>query len=296
MYQQVIIDSRAKIYQRNHQLCVNTGEVYHIPIEDIDTIVIANRESSITVACLDSLVENGSSVLICGKNYMPEGILLPFGAYSRRLRMIKYQIGQGKPAVKQLWKMIVQRKIANQGRCLTLAGKQDCVSAMVDRVQSGDKGNVESIAAARYFKALFGSSFVRHDMDIVNSMLDYGYAILRSAIARYLAAYGFEPCLGIHHHSEVNAFNLADDLIEPFRPLVDLYASQKGGMEVGELPQSVRQELVGLLSVNVLMGKERVSVSNAVERVVQGLARWYQDAAEQLVLPQLLPLSLHNYE
>lgn len=296
MYQQVIIDSRAKIYQRNHQLCVDTGEVHHFPIEDIDTIVIANRESSITVACLDSLVENGSSVLICGANYMPEGILLPFGSYSRRLRMIKWQIEQGKTAVKQLWKMIVQRKIANQGRCLTLAGKRDCVSAMADKVQSGDKGNVEAMAAARYFKALFGPSFVRHDMDMVNSMLDYGYAVLRSAIARYLAAYGFEPCLGIHHHSEVNAFNLADDLIEPFRPLVDLYVSQKAGIESCELPKSVRQDLVGLLSSNVLMGKETVSVSNAVERVVQGLARWYQDAETQLVLPQLLPLSLHSYE
>lgn len=296
MYQQVMIDSRAKIYQRHYQLCIDTGEVHHIPIEDVDTVVISNRESSITVACLDSLVENGCSVLICGADYMPEGILLPFGAYSRRLRMIRWQIAQGKPAIKQLWKKIVQRKIVNQGACLILSGKEDCVSVLADKVQSGDKGNIEAVAAARYFKSVFGLSFVRHDMDIENSMLDYGYAVLRSCIARYLAAYGFEPCLGIHHHSETNAFNLADDLIEPFRPVVDLYVSQNKSLETSELSKSIRQGLVGLLSAEVLMGKERVSVSNAVERVVQGLARWYQDAEKQVELPQLLPLSLHCYE
>ena len=296
MYQQVMIDSRAKIYQRNNQLCVDNGEVHHFPIEDIDTLVISNRESSITVSCLDSLVENGSSVLICGANHMPEGILLPFGAYSRRLRMIRYQAEQSKPAIKQLWKRIVQQKIANQGKCLVLSGKKDCVSVLAEKVQSGDKGNMEAVAAARYFKALFGPDFVRHEIDMANSTLDYGYAILRAAIARYLAAYGFEPCLGIHHHSEVNAFNLADDLIEPFRPLVDLYASQQALADGDQLPKSVRQELVGLLSANIKMGKEKVRVSNAIEAVVQGLARWYQDAEKQFELPELLPLSPHGYE
>ena len=296
MYQHLMIDSRAKIYQRNYQLCVDNGEVHHFPIEDIDTLVIANRESNITVSCLDSLVENGSSVLICGQNYMPEGILLPFGAYSRRLRMIKHQIGQAKPATKQLWKQIVQRKIENQGRCLTFAEKRDSVSVLAGRVQSGDKGNVEAAAAARYFKALFGENFVRHEMDILNSMLDYGYAILRSAIARYLAVYGFEPCLGIHHHSETNAFNLADDLIEPFRPLVDLYVCQHSDFAESELPKTIRQDLIGLLSANVLMGKERISVSNAIEGVVQGLTRWYQDSEKQVELPHLLALSRHGYE
>ena len=296
MYQHLMIDSRARIYQRNYQLCVDNGEVHHFPIEDIDTLVIANRESSITVSCLDTLTANGSSVLICGANYMPEGILLPFGAYSRRLRMIKYQIGQAKPATKQLWKQIVQRKIENQGRCLTLAGKQDNVTVLAGRVQSGDKGNVEAAAAARYFKAMFGKNFVRHEMDIINSMLDYGYAVLRSSIARYLAVYGFEPCLGIHHHSETNAFNLADDLIEPFRPVVDLYVSQHTELAECELPKGIRQDLIGLLSANILLGKECVRVNNAVESVVQGLARWYQDSEKQLELPHLLPLSRHNYE
>lgn len=296
MYQQIMIDSRAKVYQKNNQLCIDNGEINHFPIEDIDTLVIANRESSITTRCLDSLVENGSSVLICGANYMPEGVLLPFGAYSRRLRMIRWQIGQSKPAIKQLWKRIVQQKIINQGRCLALASKNDCVSVLAEKVQSDDKGNMEAVAAARYFKALFGSEFVRHEMDMVNSILDYGYAIIRAAIARYLAAYGFEPCLGIHHRSELNAFNLADDLIEPFRPLVDLYASQQENIESEQLPKAVRQDLVGLLSANIMMGKEKVKVSNAIESVVQGLSRWYQDAEKQIELPVLLPLSLHSYE
>lgn len=296
MYQHLMIDSRAKIYQRNFQLYVDNGEIHHFPIEDIDTLMIANRESSITVSCLDALTANGSSVLICGANYMPEGILLPFGAYSRRLRMIRYQMGQAKPAMKQLWKRIVQRKIENQGRCLYLAGKKDNVSVLAGNVQSGDKGNVEAAAAARYFKTLFGENFVRHEMNIINSMLDYGYAVLRSSIARYLAGYGFEPCLGIHHHSETNAFNLADDLIEPFRPVVDLYVSRHTGMPEGELPKDIRQDLIGLLSTKILLGKECVRVNNAVESVVQGLARWYQDNGKLVELPQLLPLNCHTNE
>lgn len=296
MYQQIMIDSQAKISQRNHQLCVDGLEHHQFPIEDIDTLVINNRESSITAHCLDSLVGNGSSVLICGANHMPEGILLPFGAYSRRLRMIRAQIKQNKPAVKQLWKRIVQKKILNQGICLSLSGKKDCVSMLADNIQSGDKCNVEAVAAARYFKALFGPDFVRHEDDIINNALDYGYAIIRSAIARYLAAYGFEPCLGLHHCNELNAFNLADDLIEPYRPLVDLYVSCNRPQESDSLSKTTRQNLTGLLSANIKLGKENISVSNSIEYVVQGLARWYQDNEKRFELPDLLPLSPHVYE
>ena len=146
MYRQVIVQREARIYQKENQLVIENETAHRIPIEDIDTLVIANRRVNISVYCLDSLMANGSSVVICGKNYHPTGIVLPFAGYSRKLKMLRAQIDQPKPRLKQLWRTIVQQKILNQGKCLQLAGRKDVVSALSEQVRSGDKGNVEGWA------------------------------------------------------------------------------------------------------------------------------------------------------
>lgn len=296
MYRQVIVQREARVYQKENQLVIENETAHRIPIEDIDTLVIANRRVNISAYCLDSLMANGSSVVICGKNYHPTGIVLPFAGYSRKLKMLRAQIDQPKPRLKQLWRTIVQQKILNQGKCLQLAGRKDVVSALSEQVRSGDKGNVEGWAAGRYFPALFGEGFERHEEDFLNGVLNFGYAIIRSSLARFLAAYGFEPSLGIFHHSETNAFNLADDLLEPFRPVVDLYASTCEFPDTEELTPAIKRDLVGLLSVDILYGKERMSVDYAAEQVVQNLRRCYLEPEVQLQLPQLLPLQMHKYE
>ena len=191
---------------------------------------------------------------------------------------------------------MVQEKIRNQGRCLEFCGKENIVDKLVDKVKSGDTTNVESMAAAAYFPMLFGEDFTRRTPYLVNDILNYGYMILRSAIARYLAIYGFEPSLGLFHHSELNAFNLADDLLEPFRPLVDLYAFRFVESEEEYLTKEMRRGLVQLLNCNIRSGKEVHSVNHAIEREVQGLSRCFEDASAVLLLPELMPLQAHAYE
>ena len=295
MYQHVIIQQRARISEKHWQLCIETDREHLVPLEDVDTLTLSNNQSTITTCLLDDLVENGSSVIICGRNHQPTGILMPFGAYSRRLSLIQLQIHLPKPHQKRIWQHIVQQKIKNQGKCLSFSGKKDIVTVLADKVHSGDNKNVEAAAAAKYFKELFGNDFVRHDMNIVNGALDYGYAIIRSSITRFLAIYGFEPCLGIHHHSETNAFNLADDIIEPFRPVVDLYVYTHPSEDTN-LSKEMKQGLIALLRQDIQLGKETVSVDYAIESVVQNLIRCYKEKEEQLLLPDLLPLSQHHYE
>lgn len=296
MYQHIVVESEAKIYRKNSQLFIETDYAHHVPIEDVATLVLDNRKSTVTTFCLDSLVQNGTVVFICNEKHLPRGILLPFAANSRQLKMVRLQTEQTKPRKKQLWKQIVQQKIRNQGKCLELCHKDNTVERFVDKVKSGDPDNIEAVAAAVYFKTLFGNDFIRHEESLCNGMLDYGYAILRGSMARYLAMYGFEPSLGLFHHSELNNFNLADDMMEPFRPLVDLYAYYHVDGAGKELSPTMRHELVQLVSYDILSGREVHAVHYAMERTVQSLARAFSKREESLLLPELLPLQSHMYE
>lgn len=296
VYQNIIIESGARIFQKDKQLYVISNEEHHVPIEDISTLVLANQQISITAFSLEKLIENGTAVILCNDVHHPSGIVLPFAANSRRLKMIQTQISQTKPKLKRLWQQIIQRKILNQGKCLQISGNSDTVSGLASTVKSGDIGNVEGTAAARYFKVLFGAEFIRHEDTVINGILNYGYAILRSSIVRYLAIYGFEPCLGIFHHSELNAFNLADDLIEPFRPIVDLYANQYSGVDLENITPDIKHDLVQLLACNVKSGEEIHAVNYAIERTIHSLIRCYLGKENTLILPELIPLKIHSYE
>ena len=206
MYQHIMVESGAKVFQKNNRLCIEKGVLHELPAEDIATVVLDNREIIITTYCLEQLSSRGTVVILCNGKHMPESVLLPYGANSRRLKTIRRQISQKKPHLKQLWRQVVQEKIRNQGRCLEFCDKENIVDRLADKVKSGDTTNVESTAAAAYFPMLFGEDFTRRTPYLVIDILNYGYTILRSAIARYLAIYGFEPSLGLFHHSELNAF------------------------------------------------------------------------------------------
>jgi len=197
-----------------------------------------------------------------------------------------------------MWRDVVVSKITNQAKCLELCGVNDEQVKKVTRlslqVQSGDPTNIEAQAAVLYFRALFGSSFSRSEENEINAALNYGYAIVRGYIARILANYGFEPCLGIHHHSELNNFNLADDLIEPFRPLVDLFVFQN--MPEGNLSPSDKRELCNILNYEMISGKEHHATAYAIERLVHSLERCMGDKEESLLLPYIEELKRHEYE
>ena len=230
---------------------------------------------------------------------MPCAVLTPFANHSRGLAVLRSQLDCSEPRKKRLWQKIVQAKIANQARCLEFCrGKEasGIVSAYAAGVRSGDSGNVEAAAAVKYFPLLFGPEFVRRDEDVLNASLDYGYAILRGCIARYIAVYGLLPVLGLHHRSELNRFNLADDLIEPFRPLVDLMVFSMEELHGDEFTPDCKKLLFGCLSMEILSGGQRHGVAYAAERLVKSLTRALTDEKADLCLPGLLPLKLHTYE
>jgi len=238
------------------------------------------------------------AVFFCDEKHMPCAVLTPFNRHSRALTVLKSQLDAGAPRKKQLWRDIVRAKIKNQAACLRLAGcpeKADVLSELISGVRSGDAGNTEAAAAQYYFPALFGAGFTRGAEDGRNAALNYGYAILRGSIARTLAAYGFLPALGLHHRSELNAFNLADDLIEPFRPLIDLLVFREISSE-DELTPTVKRGLFNSLNLDILSGGQHHSVSYAVEREVQSLGRALSDKEAGLVLPGLTEPDMHGYE
>ena len=214
--------------------------------------------------------------------------------------MIRMQFDQSKPALKRLWQQIITAKISNQAECLRRfdTGKVSELDILSQNVQSGDAGFNESKAAAIYFRALFGSDFNRREENILNAALNYGYAIIRGTIAKQLVLYGLEPSAGIFHRSEVNAWNLADDLIEPYRPVVDFFVRQEvfPKKDVIAMSPKLKQDLYRLLNVDMLLGKERFRVAYAVEKTVQSLQNSFLRKEPLLSLPQLIGLEQHRYE
>ena len=297
-YRNLMVESPAHISCKQNQLVVCTTQTSSVPIEDICAVLIENRQTVITTAALAALAQNGSAVYVCDEKHLPCGVLLPFASHSRQLAVVRGQMEASLPHKKRLWQQVVQAKIANQAQCLALCGKQQEAAALLGRaktVTSGDKENAEAAAAAYYFPALFGAGFTRSAQDGRNAALNYGYAILRGAMARSVAAYGFLPCLGLHHCSELNAFNLADDLMEPYRPVVDLYAAANIS-EDSPLTPVLKRCLYNLLNVEIRINNQRHSVAYAMEQTVQSLRRCTQDGQARLSLPTLLAHRQHGYE
>lgn len=296
-YRSVVITNPATLTFKNNRLVIETWEKNEIPLEDIRCLMLESSRVTLTSALIARLGEAGVAVYACDGQHLPRCVFQPVNSHSRQLKQLRLQLAQTLPAQKRLWRQIVQAKIANQARCLAQCG-QDTVAehlrGMVPRVRAGDPDNLEGQAAARYFKALFGKDFTRTQDNAHNAVLNFGYAVFRGYIARTLAVYGLEPCLGIHHASELNNFNLADDLLEPFRPLVDLY-SAVNTEESTLLTTGEKAALLDLTNTQILSGGEKHAAAYAVERLVQSLLGCYNKQRAELLLPELLRLKRHEY-
>ncbi len=297
-YRSLLVANPARVSCRLGQLVVRAQEEQTFPIEDLSAVLIESRQSIVTAAALAALAQNGTAVYFCDEKHLPCALLLPFAQHSRQLEVTQAQLALPLPVRKRAWQHIVTAKIQNQAECLALCGRQVQAAWLFSRakaVHSGDKENVEAAAAAYYFPALFGAGFTRGDeADTRNAALNYGYAILRGCMARAVAVYGFLPWLGLHHASGLNAFNLADDMMEPYRPVVDLFVAEQVDA-ASELDTRLKGRLFNLLNADVLSGGQRHSVAYAMERQVQGLRRQTREDAP-LLLPKLLPLQQHSYE
>lgn len=275
---------------------------FTIPLEDIAVIVVESPETVITIPLLSALAQNGITLLTCDEQFLPCGQWLPFSQYHRQLKTLKLQFEASLPQKKQLWQVIIQQKIRNQAFVLEqsvhpIEAKK--LHIMADNVKSGDKENLEAQAALLYFQTAFGKEFRRWQENHINSHLNYAYSVLRSAVARALVQYGWLPSLGLFHHSELNPFNLADDFIEPFRPLVDLmvwHLWQQRQLESGLTPIT-KQKLIGLLHYQMRFNEQTFSVLAAIDRTISSLqVALLSKNAKLLKLPEMLPLKEHIYE
>lgn len=301
-WRSIIISKPARLSLQQRHLLIEQNEPIPVPLEDIAVIVVEVREVVITAPLLSALAQYGITLLTCDEQFLPCGQWLPFAQYHRCLKILKLQTGQTLPQKKQLWQRIIRQKIRNQAWLLDYSGHDIAtgrLNALADGVKSGDKTLHESQAAALYFPLLFGDRFTRQQENAVNGCLNYGYSIVRSAIARALVQYGFLPALGIHHCSELNAFNLADDLIEPYRVLVDLFAYEQASHN--RLPESLdtawKSCLVALLHHQIALDGKTYSLLAAIDRTVQSFqAALSERDADLLKLPQMLPLKVQDYE
>ena len=297
-FRNIMVENPARISLKNEQLIICTDAEYSVAIEDISALLLENRQITITTAALSRLGQCGCAVFICDEKHLPCAVLEPYMQHSRQLTVIQNQLSASEPLKKRLWQAIVKAKIQNQAKCLLLCGKEtdgDALNAMAEAVRSGDSDNMEAVAAQRYFPALFADGFTRSDDSGYNAGLNYGYAILRGCIARSIAVYGFLPALALHHRSALNAFNLADDLIEPFRPVVDLLVARNFS-EDDILSPGKKRLLFNCLNLDILSGKQHHSVAYAIERLVQSLSRSLSEGDAVLCLPQLLDTEQHCYE
>ena len=298
-WRSVVISRPAHLRLEHSSLAIDQDNTAHVSFEDIAVIILDNREITIAHPVLSACAEYGISLYATGDNHLPSGVFLSFLSHSRTTRMMRKQLCITRPTAKRAHGDIVRRKIENQAVCLRLCSKKGAekLETCARRVRSGDPDNMEGQAAALYFAQLYGADFSRNNkISWTNAALNYGYAILRGAIARGLVAHGLHPTIGLFHNSELNAFNLADDLIEPFRPLVDLYvAKHPTNMTINLLPED-KQALIALLNVDIGMSKGKMSVLSAIEHAVESLVRIYESANSELDLPYLIGLQAHKIE
>ncbi|MCL2189875.1 MAG: type II CRISPR-associated endonuclease Cas1 [Defluviitaleaceae bacterium] len=303
-YRNLIVESDAELTVKNNQLRVKSWERdVTIPIEDIDILMLENNRCTLSATLLSALAKSSVAVFICDEFHMPCAVINPFLQHSRQHEITKRQLALTVPAKKQLWKQIISTKINNQARCLSLSPSADNaqeaikkLESMAKKVRSGDEGHSEGHASAVYFPALFGKSYRRgNEEDCRNAWLNYVYTILRGCIARTLCTYGFIPLFGIHHHSSLNQFNLADDFIEPFRPLIDLYVSQNTDAKT-PLSITAKRQLVNLISYDIdVMGK-KYALSYGMELTVKSFSTLCRGKRKTLQLPHLVALRQHLYE
>ncbi|MGC6460141.1 MAG: type II CRISPR-associated endonuclease Cas1 [Akkermansiaceae bacterium] len=252
------------------------GGSFRLALEDLAYLILDTPETTLSGRILAALAETGTLVLGVDNRHLPCWTSLPWTRYHRHGEVLQLQLEASVPQKKQLWSKIVRAKINAQAFCLLhnrLDGA-DKLFNMVQAVRSGDPDNTEARAARSYWNSLFPDrDFRRHDDDLANALLNYGYALLRAAIARQLCGVGFYPPLGLHHDSVSNAFNLADDLIEPYRPLVDHIALVTLGESPSNKPFETnhRRAMASLFEAEVDLDGEIYSVLPAIEVTVNSL-------------------------
>lgn len=264
-----------------------------VPPTDLAAVVAANYAITFTREAVAQLADAGAQLIVCDKRGMPAAMLLPLRGFHQPARRLAQQAAAPAPLRKRLWRQVVRAKLRIQAATLTaLIGEDGGITELVKTVTSGDKTNVEGQAARIYWRLLFGPEFRRHaDAMDHNRFLNYGYGVLRAVTCRAICAAGLHPGLGLHHHHRANPFCLADDLMEPYRPLVDrlVFGLHQRGLSMGELTPAIKKELLHLLQLRVPLHGQHRLLFDALARSALSLAAVIEGRARTLRLPTEVP-------
>ena len=292
----------AYLHFKDEQLVITLPEVslipekdrtITIPIEDIGVILIEHPQITLTHWLLNALLENNVAVITCDSRHMPSGLLLPLEGNTTQQERFRHQINASEPLRKQLWQQTVRQKILNQAMVLNQEGrKTENMKYWADQVKSGDTENHEGRAAAYYWGELFESSLeFRRDPDgfAPNNLLNYGYAILRATVARSLVASGMLPTFGIHHHNRYNAYCLADDMMEPYRPYVDQLVLRiiDSDQIPDELTKMHKAKLLQIPVLDVTINNRRSPLMLATQQTAASLAKCFQGELRKVEFPEM---------
>ncbi|MEM5879563.1 MAG: type II CRISPR-associated endonuclease Cas1 [Candidatus Aenigmatarchaeota archaeon] len=287
-------ESNLKLLHGNLHIIRADGQI-SFPIEDIDMVLVEAPFGVVTFPLLRKLAEKGIPLLITDNTFLPSGIFLPYFSQQSVPNLLFQQLELKIPFKKRVWQRIVQQKILNQAKTLDLLGKESkSLLEIALNVRSGDSTNREAVAAKVYFKSLLESSSRKAD-SLINSALNYGYSIVRSAVARSLAASGLVCALGLGHKSRTNPFNLADDFVEVFRPFVDLMIFKEPPCE--ELSPNYKKYLIKVLKMECAILGKIYSISTACWEIAHSYAKAVLKEDHRLVnLPSLFDFSFRDYE
>jgi len=274
-------------YKNDNLLVINDKGTTHVPLSDISVVLIENLYSSITTKLLSNLTQNKIVTIVCDEHHIPNGILLPYNGKTRMLESYKYQTLCTQKFKDNLWDKIITNKVYNQAAVLDYAKSEAASSLMsaIPNIKDGDTHNIEATVAQTYWKFIFSESFhyfTRHTDDVRNSALNYGYAIIRSIIANTLSCKGFILYDGIHHKSELNQFNLADDIIEPFRAFVDIEVYEifeNEGCDDEQLTAELKKRLLGIVDTPVYIDTQKYSLINAIDKYCDSIYNCYKTQA-----------------
>lgn len=263
------------------------------PIEDIGIVILDNKQITITSGVIESLLENNCAVITCDSKSMPVGLMLPLCGNTTQNERFRHQLDASLPLNKQLWQQTIKAKINNQASVLNkYAGVETrCMKIWASEVKSGDPDNVEARAAAYYWKNLFPVGGFTRDREGVppNNLLNYGYVILRAVVARGLVGSGLLPTLGIHHHNRYNAYCLADDIMEPYRPYVDelVYQIVDSGINYETLTREIKSQLLTIPTLDVFISGKRSPLMIAVGQTTASLYKCFSGELRKISYPEM---------
>lgn len=263
------------------------------PIEDIGVVILDNKQITITSGVLDALLENNSAVITCDSKSMPVGLMLPLYGNTTQNERFRQQLDASLPLMKQLWQQTIKVKIGNQATVLSECTGEEvkCMKVWMNDVKSGDSDNLEARAAAYYWRNLFKIEGFTRDREGIppNNLLNYGYAILRAIVARSLVASGLLPTFGIHHHNRYNAYCLADDIMEPYRPYVDrlVYDMVKKKLHCVELTKELKAQLLAIPTLETNISGKRSPLMVAVGQTTASLYKCFSGELRRISYPEM---------